>query len=244
MKKAGLIAIAVIFCIEANAQFFRGVELFVAGNSSMQRYRNFNTKDIQRGDPNFLSAGNEYYVDNHHSHDLQSFGFGLVAEFLRYDYVRWQTELEYTHKGGIEHDYDWIHDVKGPATANLWTQIQWNNYLKYFLPEGNKGQPYIMLGARLEYNLSSAVTAYVPVAGLRPKIWFSGDVAVGYEFFTWKRFHPFVEFHWNPDVMYQPPVAGSTMRNRTYELRVGIMYRPMRRGIDDCNAPKYHGNYY
>jgi hypothetical protein len=60
-----------------------------------------------------------------------------------------------------------------------------------------------------------------------------------------KKWHPFIEFHWNPDVMYQPsPIPGASMRNRTYELRIGIMYRPAKKGIDDCNAPKYHGNYY
>lgn len=229
---------------DANAQFFRGIGLFVAGNSSMNRYRNLNPKTVYRHEPDFINAGNSYYPDNHWSHDMQNFGVGLVLEFLRYDNVRWQTEVEYTKRSVLEHDYDWFNDVRRPLSPNTYTQIQWNNFLKYFFYQGRKGVPYAMLGARIEYNMAYSITAYFPVAAARPLIWFSGDVGVGYEFFTWKKWHPFVEFHWNPDIIYQPPVAGSSMRNRTFELRIGIMFRPMPKGIDDCNAPKYHGNYY
>jgi hypothetical protein len=238
MKRLFLFGALLLLVFETNAQFFRGVGLFVAGNSSMHRYRNFNVKD-----PNNFDY-NAYYVDNHHSHDLQSFGVGLVLEFLRYDNVRWQTEIEYTNKGGLDREFNPYTGEKAGYAPNMYTQIQWNNFLKYFLPPGDKGQPYFMLGGRLEYTMSRAITSYAVVSGTRPTVWFSGDVGIGYERFTWKRFHPFIEFHWNPDIIYQPAVAGSTMRNRTYELRIGIMYRPLRKGIDDCNAPKYHGNYY
>ena len=228
----------------AQTRFFRGIGAFVAVNSSMNRYRNLNPKTIYRNEPDFVNAQNMYYPENHYSRDMQNFGVGILLEFLRYDKLRWQTELEYTRKSVLERDYDWFNDTRGPLTPNMYTQIQWNNYLKYFIYEGNKGAPYVMLGVRLEYNLAYSITAYAPVAAARPKIWFSGDAAVGYEFFTWKKWHPFVEFHWNPDVIYQPPVAGTSMRNRTYELRLGIIYRPAKARIDDCNAPKYHGNYY
>lgn len=245
MKK--LIIVLLILCgIEANAQFFRGVGLFVAGNSSMQRYRNLNPKTIQRGDPNFLTdAQNQYYPDNHHSHDLQLWGVGLVGEFLRYDHLRWQTELEYTMKGGLDKEYFWDIDAKGPAAPNVYSMMQWNNFLKYFLYEGDKGAPYVMVGGRLEFITSRSITSYAVISAVRPAVWVSGDVGVGYEWFMTKKWHPFIEFHWNPDVMYQPsPIPGASMRNRTFELRIGIMYRPAPRSIDDCNAPKYHGNYY
>jgi hypothetical protein len=245
MKKI-VIVLLILTGIEAHAQFFRGVGIFVAVNSSMHRYRNVNPKTIERTDPNFLSeARNQYYPDNHHSRELQMWGVGLVGEFLRYDRLRWQTELEYTMKGGLDKEYFWEIDQKAGPAPNLYTQIQWNNFLKYFLYEGDKGAPYLMAGVRLEYTMSYAITSYAAISALRPKVWFSGDVGVGYEFFTWKKWHPFVEFHWNPDVIYQPsPIPGASMRNRTYELRLGIMYRPARKSIDDCNAPKYHGNYY
>lgn len=108
-----------------------------------------------------------------------------------------------------------------------------------------KGQWYTMLGVRLEYLNSFAVSVFPEMAGTFPKIWFSGDAGAGFEFFTWKKWHPFVEFHYNPDLIYQPPRLGlSSVRSRTFELRVGIIFRPMPKSIDDCNAPVYHGTYY
>ncbi len=246
MKKVVFIFLLVLTGMEVSAQFFRGVGLFVAVNSSAHRYRNINPKTINRGDPNFLTdAQNQYYPDNHHTHDLQLWGVGLVGEFLRYDKLRWQTELEYTMKGAIDSEYLWQIDAEAPAAPNVFTQIQWNNFLKYFLHEGRKGAQYVMAGIRLEYTMSRAISSYAILTAVRPTVWFSGDVGVGYEFFTWKKWHPFVEFHWNPDLVYQPsPIPGASMRNRTYELRIGIMFRPLPKSIDDCNAPKFHGNYY
>ena len=246
MKKIIVILFLAASFLESFAQtpYIRGIGLFVAGNSSAHRYRNLNIKDhnIPRGDPNFNVAA--YYPPSHYSHDGQNFGVGLVLEFLRSDYLRWQTEIEYTNKSVLEREYDWFNDTRAGFTPNMYTQIQWNNFLKYFVTDGNKGASYVMLGVRLEYNMTYALTAFFPVSAARPIVWFSGDVGVGYEFFTWKKWHPFVEFHWNPDLMYQPPVAGTSMRNRTFELRIGIMYRPAKATIDDCNAPKYHGNYH
>lgn len=245
MKKIIIILLTLIG-INANAQFFRGVGLFVAGNSSMHRYRNINPKTIERTDANFLTdAANQYYPDNHHTHDLQLWGVGLVGEFLRYDNVRWQTEIEYTMKGALDKEYLWQIDTKLPYAPNVYSMVQWNNFLKYFIRQGRKGAPYVMAGARLEFITSRSITSYAVLSALRPAVWFSGDLGVGYEWFATKKWHPFIEFHWNPDVMYQPsPIPGASMRNRTYELRIGIMFRPLPKSIDDCNAPKYHGNYY
>lgn len=246
MKKLVIIFLLVISGVEASAQFFRGIGLFVAVNSTKHRYRNINPKTINRWDPNFLTdAQNQYYPENHHTRELQLWGVGLVGEFLRYDKLRWQTELEYTMKGAIDKEYIWQTDQKAAPAPNVFTQIQWNNFVKYFLHQGRKGDPYIMGGIRLEYTMSRAITSYVIITAARPIVWFSGDVGVGYEWYISKKWHPFIEFHWNPDLAYQPsPIPGASMRVRTLELRIGIMFRPLKKNIDDCNAPKYHGNYY
>lgn len=245
MKKIILILCA-LTTIEASAQFFRGVGLFVAGNSTLQRYKNINPKTIQRDDANFLTdAQNQYYPESHHARELQLWGVGLVAEFLRSDHFRWQTEIEYTKKGALDREYFWQNDTKGGYAPNVYTMIQWNNFLKYFIRQGRKGAPYIMPGIRLEINMARSITSYAVITAARPMVWFSGDVGVGYEWFATKKWHPFIEFHWNPDIVYQPsPIPGASMRARAYELRIGIMYRPLPKSIDDCNAPKYHGNYY
>ncbi len=241
MKKIIIILFLVASVFQSNAQFFRGIGIFVAGNSTAHRYRNL---QAPLKDPN-VYVPEYYYPPSHYSHDLQGFGVGLLAEFLRYDNIRWQTEFEYTTKGAIEKVIvdPFLGTTNGTA-ANAYTYIQWNNYLKYMGTITRKGQWYGMLGARLEYLNSFAAPVYAPVSTAFPKIWVSGDVALGWEFFTWKRFHPFVEFHYNPDVMYHPPVQGTVVRSRTFELRIGIIFRPSPKSIDDCNAPKYHGNYY
>ena len=242
MKRIIIIFFLVTAGIEANAQFFRGVGLFVAGNSTAHRYRNLQQ---HLKDPN-VYVPEYYYPPNHYSHDLQGFGVGLLFEFLRYEHIRWQTEFEYTTKGALERVIvdPYLGTTNGRA-ANIYNYIQWNNYLKYMGNYTRKGQWYTMLGARLEYLNSFAAPVYAPVSATFPKIWVSGDVALGYELFTWKRLHPFFEFHFNPDVMYQPIRYGlNSVRSRTFELRIGLIFRPMPKSIDDCNAPKYHGNYY
>ncbi len=244
MKKLIIILSVLFVSVEANAQFFRGVGIFVAGNSTAHRYRNLNAS---KKDPNVF-VPEYYYPQNHYSNDYQAFGVGILGEFLRYDRLRWQTEFEYTIKGAIEKEIgnQYTGQLSGVRGANVYQMIQWNNFLKYFGPKMGKGQWYGMLGVRLEYMYSFAAPIFTPVSGTLPKLWFSGDAGIGYEFFTWKRFHPFVEFHYYQDILYTPPVYGATsVMSRTFELRIGIIFRPSPfRSIDDCNAPIYHGNYY
>lgn len=245
MKRILVIIFLFVIVVQSKAQygsnFFRGVGIFIGPNTSMHRYLNLAAPLKDPNNPVF----EQYYPQNHYSTEYISFGTGILLEFLRYDHIRWQTEIEYTNKGGVEKERDWLTGAEtGVVGANVFQYIQWNNYLKYFGPEFDRGQAYIMLGAKLEYNLARVTPIYVPLSSTFPKFWVSGDIAIGYEFFTWKRFHPFIEFHWNPDVGYQPVRMTTAVRNRTFELRFGIIYRPLKKSIDDCNAPKYHGNYY
>ena len=53
----------------------------------------------------------------------------------------------------------------------------------------------------------------------------------------------FVEYHWNPDIIRHTH-DNVKVRNRTFELRVGLVYRKKKRSIDDCNAPRYNGPAY
>lgn len=241
MKRLFLIVSLLCSLSQAEAQFFRGIGIFVGPNSTAHRYRNLSAVEKDVNNPVF----SQYYPQNHYSHDYFNFATGIFLEFLRYDHIRWQTELEYTNKGAVEREIiNWYTGERGGTGANVYQYIQFNNYLKFMGPEGDRGQWYTMVGIKIEYNLGRSTPIFTPISGTFPKLWWSGDAGIGYEFFTWKRFHPFVEFHYNPDLMYQPPRAGSTVRSRTFELRIGIIYRPSKRSIDDCNAPTYHGNYY
>ena len=243
MKRIILVA-AILFSLTASAQFFRGVGIFGAATESMNRYKN--TQEDQRDWNRDSLTGynrNYYYPQATISREYFSWGAGLFAEFGG-DYGRWQTELEYTHKGGKGHEliepYNGIR-ADGYST-NKYTYIQWNNYLKYFGPFGLSTNFYLMPGVRLEYLFSSSTSWFQPYSSF-PKFWFSGNVGLGYEFPILKKINAFVEYHWNPDIIYHKSDQVKA-RNRTFELRAGLVFRPRKRSIDDCNAPRYKGPAY
>ena len=221
---------------QMNAQFFRGVGIFIGGTTTSDKY--INRLPV---DPNFFT--HTAPAPSHRSGELVSFSVGILGEFLKYEHIRWQTELEYCTKGGVERPllFPWP-AVRGGATANAFQNIQWNNFAKIFGNEGYRGTPYLMLGARLEYNFARSITAYGAVAGAVPKINLTPDVGIGYEFTSYSKWHLFTEVHYNPDAikMVVDPVV---FWQRMWEIRLGIIYRP-RKSLDDCNAPRYHGSDY
>lgn len=225
-------------------QFFRGAGFFLAANHSMHHYINKN-EDLK----NFFNpVFTYYYPPSHYSREYFLWGIGIFAEFLPFDNVRWQTEIEYIRKGAKERQVlNWFWGTfSDQFYPNKYTYIQWNNYLKWFFLKNNFGTCYFMAGIRLEYLLNQSVSVYAPISNSFPKLWFSGDVALGYEWdVTWFHyFHPFVEYHWNPDIIYHTynkDLYNVKVRNRTFELRFGLIFRPKGKAIDDCNAPKYRG---
>ncbi len=225
-------------------QFFRGAGIFGAANESMHGYVNKNAGSKDFFNPVFTY----YYPPSHISREYFSWGAGIFAEFLPYDKLRWQTEIEYTHKGAKEKEVtNWFWGTRnGSFSPNTYTYIQWNNFLKYFFLSTYNGDFYWMAGVRLEYKLSQSISAFAPISSSFPTIWFSGDIGIGHEWaITWFRyFHPFIEGHWNPDIIYHSYTDNGynvKSRNRTFELRLGVIFRPKGRAIDDCNAPKYRG---
>lgn len=214
--------------------FFRGFGIFGAITESAHYYTN-SAKDLSQ----------VYYPPAHISKEYFNWGVGAFAEFLKSDNLRWQTELEYVKKGAKEKE---IIDVTTGDRASNWgvnkyTYFQWNNYLKFYNPIGFGSHWYIMPGIRLEYLFRSSASVFTPVSGDFPTFWFSGNIGAGYEFPLFKKFSGIVEYHWNPDII---PHAHDNIkvRNRTFELRLGIMWRPKQRSIDDCNTPRYNGPAY
>ncbi|MDO8998234.1 MAG: hypothetical protein Q7W45_00605 [Bacteroidota bacterium] len=245
MKKI-FIVVLVVFLQQANAQFFRGIGVFGAGNNSAHYYNNKNEgqKDANVDTPTSFPY-NAYYPQSHISRDYISWGAGLFAEFITNKNYCWQTELEYTHKGAREKEIidPFIGTRTGGFSTNKYTYIQWNNYLKFFGPFGLSRQWYLMPGIKLDYLFRKSVSVFTPYAGDFPTIFFSGVVGLGYEFPITKKISMFVEEHWNPDILSHKK-NNISYRNRTYELRVGLVYRPRKKSIDDCNAPRYHGPAY
>jgi len=245
MRKFGII-IFVGFVLNSSAQrqFFKGFGIFGAGTESMNQYKN--TDEDQRDwSRDSLTGYNRsyYYPQNTISREYFSWGAGVFAEFGG-DYGRWQTEIEYTHKGGkIRELTEPFNGIRADGfSTNKYTYIQWNNYLKYYSPFGLSSQFYLMPGVRLEYLLNSSTSVYSPFSSF-PKFWFSGNVGLGYEFPLFRRINWFTEYHWNPDIIFHKS-DNVKVRNRTFELRIGLVYRPRKRSIDDCNAPRYKGPAY
>ncbi|MBK9283378.1 MAG: hypothetical protein IPM51_03575 [Sphingobacteriaceae bacterium] len=234
-----------LLTLKSQTRFFQGIGIFASGTQSMHNYKNTtqDNKDFANDNPsNFVFAN--YYPQSHISRENFSWGAGLFLEFIDSDRIRWQTEATYMKKSVLEKEVidPFFGTRAGNFSANKYTYIQWNNYLK-FLNIGLGPRWYGMLGVRLEYLLNSSASVFTSVAGSFPKFWFSGDAALGYEFPIARRLNMFVEYHWNPDIIRHKH-NNIKVRNRTFELRVGIVYRPRKKRIDDCNAPRYKGPAY
>ena len=235
LKKIIAFSVLMYLSMEVHAQFVRGIGLFGAVTSSRHRY--VNTSDVDN------TYAHKFPSPSHKSAEYVNWSAGIFGEFLRYDHIRWQTEIAYCNKGAVEHPFlSPFTEERGPATANALSYIQWNNYAKIFLNEGYRGTPYLMIGARIEYNLRQAITIYPSVMGALPKLKVSPDVAIGYELVTYSKFKPFVELHYNPDLINKQ-IGNIAFNNRTWELRLGVIFRPEKK-LDNCNAPRFHGSGY
>ena len=237
----------IIFCFFAGAltaqsgfkSWFKGVGVFGSMTQSAHYYNNLDTDKKP-----FDSAYKNFYPQTHISKEFFNWGAGAFLELSRSEKVRWQTELAYMNKGANEMEVTepYSGQRSGSFSANKYTYIEWNNYAKFYNPIGY-AHWYFMPGVRLEYLFKQSVSVFTPFSGDFPKFWFSGDVALGYEFSLFKRYSAFIEYHWNPDILSHKH-DNTKIRNRTLELRAGIVMRPRKRRIDDCNAPVYKGPAY
>lgn len=219
--------------------FIKGYGFFGSGTSSKHEYRNADTE--KKNDSLYLPY---FYPQTHISKERLSWGAGAFVELGR-ENTRWQTELAYLNKGAKEMDL--VNPYTGERTGNYetnkMTYIQWNNYLKFYNPAFASAHWYWMAGLRLEYLFKQSTPVFSDFSGNFPKFWFSGDLALGYEFPVVRRLHAFTELHWNPDIISHKQ-DNTKIRARTFELRVGIVIRKKKRSIDDCNAPRYKGPAY
>lgn len=236
IKRIFILVTLVQLSVSVKAQFFRGFGFFVGGTSSSHRY-------INKLDVDSFGFAHTIPAPSHRSAEYLSYSGGIFAEFLPYDRIRWQTELEYCTKGAKERPLliPWP-AVRGDMTANMYRNIEWNNFIKIFGNEGYRGTPYFMLGARLDYNFARSISAYSAVADSYKKIRVTPDVGAGYEFVSYSKWHFFVEGHYNPDLL-RKQIGNVSFFGRMFELRVGLIFRP-RKSIDDCNAPRYYGPNY
>jgi hypothetical protein len=236
MRKNLLIIFLLSAGILSAQSFIKGYGFFGSGTSSKHEYRNEDTD--KKNDSLYLPY---FYPQTHISKERLSWGAGAFLELGR-ENVRWQTEAAYMNKGAREMALTnpYTGARSGTYETNKMTYIQWNNYLKFYNPIFSGAHWYWMAGVRLEYLFRQSTPVFSDFSGNFPKFWFSGDVALGYEFPLFRRLHAFSEFHWNPDIISRRQ-DNTKLRARTFELRVGIVIRKKKRSIDDCNAPRYKG---
>ncbi len=242
MKKNILrITVFALFVIPVSLfpQFLQGVGIFLAETSSRDRYKNLHPLSLQ-DDPTFLHAK----PPSHKATEYHSWGVGIFLSMLNNEKWRWRTEIEYANKGFAENELlDPITDAQRKI-SNTYKRIQWNNYLKRYIDLGLRYPIYALIGARIEYGLGSSTPAYSYVSRSFTKLLVSSDAGLGIEFPLKRGFSLFVEEHYNPDVMFKYGRNKVFVTGRTWETRVGLIYR-WKRGIGaydiDCNAPRFRG---
>jgi hypothetical protein len=218
---------------------FKGAGIYGAGLTSCHYYKN----DLST--PTIIDTnGNKFfYPQTHISKEYINWGAGIFAEFSLFRKIRWQTELEYANKGAQEMEIvDRMEQRSGSYVTNKYTYIQWNNYAKSYT-KLIFGSAYWMLGVRAEYLFRKSTPVFAPYSSNLKSFWFSADLGIGWEIRLTERFYLFTEGHWNPDVISQKQDF-LKIRNRTFEARLGITYRPRKQKVDDCNAPVYKGPAY
>ena len=160
------------------------------------------------------------------------FGFNasFFAEFFSYDHIRWVSEIQYNQKGSVDKQPD------GNNYPNHLQYLCWNNYLKWRY-EMYRIIPYILLGPRLEYNLTQSTTS-PDITSKFLKLHVSPAVGAGLEFVSYTNFKFLVEGFYNPDLI-MPAYIKPEMHafNKNFELRLGLKYEFG--GPENCNTPVY-----
>ncbi len=182
-----------------------------------------------------VSAGNQkFYFSDPLAISKKKYVFGVngsvFAEFFSGDYARWVSEIQFNQKGSVDKQPEGNY-------PNKLNYICWNNYLKLRY-EMYSIIPYILLGPRLEYNLSQGTTSPAITGKFLP-LHVSAAGGVGVEFISYGNFKFFTEAFYNPDlIMPAYKRQDLDVRNKNIELRVGLKYQFGGRR-ETCNTPTY-----
>jgi hypothetical protein len=207
--------------VSSKAQFFQGIGVFGGLTLSKQKY------SIKNIEPNL----------SYNSLNRFRYSGGLIAEFFDHDYIRWQMNMAYVQKGMKDYSQT------GKAAYNNYDHISFENYIKgrYELYHFT---PYVLIGPRVEYNIIKATSVFKPYSDAINPLQVSLAVGAGIELVTFGKWKPFIEGYYNPYVLPLYNRDNVSVTGRTFELRVGVIYRFKKKAFDDCNAPRYNGPRY
>lgn len=200
---------------EIHAQFFKGIGLTAGGTKAKQKW----FLQMHGASTNIVKKKNIF-----------GFNGSLRAEFIDSDIVRWVSEFQFNQKGCKDR-------TDSSTYKNRLNYICWNNFLKMQF-ETFDGYPYFLIGPRVEYMLSQSIQSPLITDSFK-KFNFSWSAGIGFEKIVFSYWKPFIELHYNPDTFfyYAYQAAPLDIRNRVWELRIGLIFRPG--GRDDCPAVIY-----
>lgn len=141
---------------------------------------------------------------------LTGFNGSLFLEFFNHEVFTWVMEAQYNQKGAR-----WVDEFNNVYFKNRTNYGSFNNFLKA-RAEGIDINLYALAGPRIEYLISQ--NSPVPFN----KLHFSISGGVGCDFNYLDPIILFTEVHYNPDLTPSADLSRETIRNRAFELRVGI----------------------
>ena len=211
MKKFLLFSVLLFSFAGANAQFVNAIGITAGASAGNQKFFFHDPLAISRKNYTF------------------GFNASIFGEFMSRDYVRWVSEIQYNQKGST--------DRRAENTyPNKLQIISWNNYLKIRY-EMYSIIPYILVGPRLDYTLSQGTTS-PEITGPFLPLHLSAAVGAGTELVSYSNFKVFLEGFYNPDLMPAYIRPGLHVKNKNFELRLGLKYQFGDRK-ESCNTPIY-----
>ena len=211
------------------AQFVRGIGVFGSGTTSRHDYSN-----TYPDDPTLKNR----MPEKHWGAERISWGVGAVVEMLPFKVFRLRSELEYINKGSNENELINPFTEERKKSTNKYSYLGINNFATLML-HGDYVSWYALAGFRAEFGLRRSTPAYSAYAGKFRKVALSPDVGIGMELISLGRLRFFSEVHYNPDIFKQYKTDNIWIKNRTWEVRIGIIGRPKKSLDLDCNAPRY-----
>jgi hypothetical protein len=212
MKKALFLFLFILAAFQSEAQFLNSIGITAGGSLGNQKF--YFTDPLSVSRKNYIIGPNG----------------SIFFEFFSGNYARWVSEIQYNEKGSRD---------KQPE-ANYYNKLQylcWNNYLKLRY-EMYRIIPYVLIGPRLEYNLSQG-TASPAITGKFLPLHVSAAGGGGIEFVSYSNFKFFTEAFYNPDIIMPAyKTSGLEVRNKTIELRIGLKYEFVPK-TETCNTPTY-----
>ncbi len=190
-----------LYPLKARAQFFQGVGLTLGGNLSNQRWQ----------------------LDSIHYNKNQSYKFGghvgLFVEYMRHDYMRMITELQYFQEGS---------NSKISRNTVSTNYFCFNNFFK-LRQELYDVTPYFLIGPKLKYLYTEN-----GVSGFKP-IHLSMYAGVGFEFLYHRPWLYILEIGYDHDIDRALSQTAFQITNKTICIKAGIKFQ-IEKKVKGCRS--------